>query len=122
MPAGRESRIHDEMSLFGLGTPIFLTIDATNTSYQMKPYEQNIRAITALSDAAAIIILPSVGEAAGKFYYICAPTGAAAGDISVYEHETGAELATYGDLDADDDYVILFSDGVVWRVAVDGVA
>ncbi len=102
--------------------PLRLTITTTNTSYQLKPGDQNVIAITALADALAIIILPSLAEAAGKFYYICATTGAAAGDISLYEKETGAELSTYGDLDADDDHVILYSTGNEWRVVLDGVA
>jgi hypothetical protein len=74
---------------------------ATSGIYNMKPGDQVI---------------------AGLFYYISAPTGAAGGDISIYTKETGAEFATYGDLDADDDHVILFSDGVNWRVVLDGVA
>jgi hypothetical protein len=95
---------------------------ATSGIYNMKPGDQVIIAISAAADAAAILVLPSLQEAAGLFYYISAPTGAAGGDISIYTKETGAEFATYGDLDADDDHVILFSDGVNWRVVLDGVA
>ncbi len=104
------------------GGPLYLTITALNTSYQMRPTDNVIHAITALGDAAAIIILPSLAEACGQMYYISAATGSAAGDISIYEKETGAEFGTYGDLDADDDHVILFSDGIQWRVVLDGVA
>ena len=44
------------------------------------------------------------------------------GDISVYIKETAAEFATLGDLDADDDHVMFFSDGYNWRGIFDGVA
>jgi hypothetical protein len=102
--------------------PLYLTITATNTPYYLKPGEQVVIATTALADAAAIIYLPSVAEAAGKSYYICAPTGATGGDISVYDKESGAEITTYGDMDADDDHAIFFSDGRSWRTIFDGVA
>ena len=99
-----------------------LGTSTTSGIYNMKPADTLIVAISAAADAVAILVLPSLQEAAGKFYYVSAPTGLAAGDISVYEKETGAELATYGDLDADDDHVLLFSDGIQWRVILDGVA
>ncbi len=94
----------------------------TSFKYQMKPADQVVIAISAGSDGEAIIILPSLTEAAGKFYFIVAPTGATAGDISLYEKETGAELTTNGDMDADDDHILLFSDGTAWRTILDGVA
>ena len=73
-------------------------------------------------DGVAIVTLPSLAEAVGKFFYICAPVGATGGDLSLYEKETGSELATYGDMDADDDHVLLFSTGKEWRIIIDGVA
>ncbi len=118
----RTERIGRETLESNAGKMLRLTITATNTPYVMKPTEHNIIAITALADAAAIITLPSLNEAIGQYYYICAPTGSTAGDISVYEKETGAEFSTYGDLDADDDHVMLYSDGLKWRVILDGVA
>lgn len=102
--------------------PLMLTIDADNTSYQLDIGDTVVHVVTALADAAAIIYLPAVADAVGRFYYICATTGATAGDISVYSKETGAEITTYGDLDADDDHVVFFSDGINWRVVLDGVA
>lgn len=96
--------------------------DADLTSYQIKPYEQIIHATSENADGSAILTLPSKALAAGKFYYISAATGATAGDISVYDKEAGAEITTYGDLDADDDHVLLFCDGIQWRVVLDGVA
>ena len=73
-------------------------------------------------DGVAIVTLPSLAEAVGKFYFISAPVGSTGGDLSLYEKETGSEFSTYGDMDADDDHAILFSDGIQWRVVLDGVA
>ncbi len=102
--------------------PKRLTLTTASPTYSMKPGDQNMIITSSAADAAGIVTLPSLAEAAGKLYYICAPTGSAGGDVSVYEKETGAELSTYGDLDADDDHVILFSSGNEWRVVLDGVA
>lgn len=118
----RIERIGRETVESNAGKVLRLTITADNTPYVMKPTEHNIIAITALDDTNAIIVLPSLDEAIGQSYYICAPTGATAGDITVQEKETGAVFTTYGDLDADDDHVMLFSDGLKWRVVLDGVA
>lgn len=120
----RTSRIDGE-SYFGLvpGGAKRITIAAAAVAprtfaspYQMKPDEPVIIAITAQADAAARVTLPSLAEGAGKFYAITAPTASTAGDISVYEKETGAELSTYGDLDADGDFLLVYSDGTAWRV------
>jgi hypothetical protein len=112
----------DAAGLWSVDGVTSLGTTATSGIYNMKPGDQLIIAISAAADAAAILVLPGLQEAAGKFYYISAPTGAAGGDISVYEKETGTELATYGDLDADDDHFIIFSDGIQWRIVLDGVA
>jgi len=115
----RQDRINGEVKG---GNTLVLNFSATMLTYQMKPSDQNIIAYSDQADDAAILTLPSLAEAAGKFYYVCAPTGATAGDISLYEKETGAEFATNGDMDADDDYILLYSDGRKWRTIIDGVA
>jgi hypothetical protein len=102
--------------------PKFITLTAAAPTYKMEPNDRCIVAYSSADDAAGIITLPAVPDAAGKFYYICAPTGASAGDISIYLKETAAEFTTYGDLDADDDYVFLYSDGRQWRLFISGVA
>ena len=119
----RVNRINGELldSMTGFGG-LLVTLTAAAPTYQMKPTDQNIRAISSANDAAGIITLPSMAEAAGRFYYINAPTGAAGGDISLYIKETGAELTTVGDLDADEDWVMLFCDGYHWRTITSGVA
>jgi len=104
------------------GLPVMLTLSAANPTYQMKASDNVVIAVSSQADAASIITLPSLAEAVGQFYLISAPTGSTAGDISIYEKETGSELSTYGDLDADDDHVLLMSDGTQWRVILDGVA
>ena len=99
-----------------------LSLSATDATYSMKPGDTAISAVSSGDDGVAIITLPALAEAYQAFYYIEAPTGATGGDISLYEKETGAELSTYGDLDADDDHVILYPGKSAWRVVLDGVA
>ena len=122
-----EDRIHrlnaeQKGLLSGYGQIVYVALTATVPTYQMKVTDQVVSATSTEADATGIVTLPSLAEAFGKFYYIEAPTGASAGDISVYEKETGAEISTYGDLDADNDFVILFSTGKAWKVATNGVA
>lgn len=106
--------------------PLYWTPSATDLTYQMKPGDQNIIiGLHTVADGSVILTLPSLAESAGKFYSVCIPdvhNPGVTGDCSVYEKETAAELATYGDLDADGDYFILYSDGRKWRVFVNGVA
>lgn len=112
-----------QMDLEGLPRHLILSV-AAGLTYSMKPSDRILIVDTtdAGGDAVAIVTLPSLAEAVGKFYYICAPVGATGGDLSLYEKETGSELATHGDMDADDDHLILFSTGKEWRAALDGVA
>jgi hypothetical protein len=99
------------------GKPKFITLTAAVPTYTMQPNDQCITIYSSADDAAGILYLPFMADAAGKYYYINAPTGAAAGDISIYTSEgTAAEFTTYGDLDADDDWVILYCDGRKWRM------
>lgn len=102
--------------------PLYLTLTVAVPTYAMKAGDTCIIATSEAADAAGIITLPSKAEAVGKFYYICAPTGAAGGDISVYDKEAGSEISTYGDMDADDDHAIFYTDGRLWRTVFDGVA
>lgn len=93
-----------------------------SSTFQMKASQHHIIATSAEADATAIVKLPSKAEAVGQFYYIEAPTGATAGDISVYDKEAGTEITTYGDLDADDDHVLFYCTGTKWLMIFDGVA
>lgn len=118
----RINRIDRETRIETSGKLEIITLVAGNVPYQIAPHQTNLRFITDLADAAGIVVLPSKAEAIGKFYYICAPTGATAGDISVYDKEAGTEITTYGDMDADDDHAIFYCDGVKWRTWLNGVA
>ena len=117
---GREKSTFEAFNLDPV--PLYLTLTTAAPTYQMKPGDHCICAVSSAADDAGIITLPSKGEAAGKFYFIYAPTGAAGGDISLYDKETGAEITTYGDMDADDDHLLLFCDGRNWRMVLEGVA
>ena len=114
--------LNSDIANGGTGSVKHITLTTAAPTYQMTVTDHILIAISSAADAAGIVTLPPVAEAAGQFYYICAPTGAAGGDISVYIKETAAEFATLGDLDADDDHVIFFSDGYNWRGVFDGVA
>lgn len=113
-----------QFDLEGLPRHIALT-DAVPT-YAMKVSDTVLIVISGTGeDATGIVTLPSLAEAAGKSYYVCAPTGSTGDDVSLYEKETGSEYtggADDGDLDADDDHVMVFSDGQRWRTILDGVA
>ena len=91
-------------------------VGTTSTSgiYKMKQPEF-IQAVSALADAAAIIYLPPAASCPLGIAGVHAPTGATGGDISVYDEETGAEISTYGDLDADNDHVVFIS--VAWAIS-----
>lgn len=81
-----------------------------------------IIAISAAADATAIIYLPPAISCPLAHVGVYAPTGATGGDISVYDEETGAEITTYGDLDADADLAVWMSVGISWQLEYDGVA
>lgn len=120
---GRDQRtINGGLLYLGNAAVEHVIITASNTNYKMKPHQQLMSFTTALDDGSAIVYLPSLVESAGLFYFIVAPTGAAGGDISLYTIETAAELATNGDMDADDDHILLFSTGERWLTIYDGVA
>jgi len=120
MTVVNRNNIETQHDLKGLPRHLALTA-AAGLTYQMQVSDTILIVTSSGADAAGIVTLPSLAEAAGRFYFIVAPTGATAGDISLYEKETGSEFAR-GDMDADDDHLLLFSDGVKWRVILDGVA
>ena len=120
----RQARIANETKQ-DLGGPIkHITLIDTSLTYSMTPTDHIlfVETVDVTGDGVAIVTLPSYAEAAGKFYYIKAPNGSTGGDLSIYEKETGAELATYGDMDADNDNALFFCTGQAWVVAFDGVA
>ena len=112
-----KSNINRQHDLEGLPRNIALTV--ADPTYDMRVGDTVINVTSAAADAAGIVTLPSLAEAVGNFYYICAPTAATASDISVYSKETGAEAY---DLDADLDHILIFSDGTYWRTILNGIA
>lgn len=118
----RTSRLNRETRMDLEGLPRHVVLTTAAPAYQMKPSDNVISITSAVSDDIGIVTLPSLVESVGQHYYIVAPTGLAGGDISLHEKETGAELATNGDMDADGDHLILFSTGTAWLTRLDGVA
>lgn len=104
------------------GFPKRITLTTAVPTYQMKPGDYCISVVSEVADGSGIVTLPSLAEACGHHYYIEAPTGATGGDISLYEKETGAELATNGDMDADADHILLYAAPTQWLTRLDGVA
>lgn len=103
------------------GLPKHVLLTAASPTYQILPSDNVISIVSAAADGIGIVTLPSLVESVGQHYYIVAPTGSTGGDISLYEKETGAELATNGDMDTDGDHLLLFSNGVAWLTRLDGV-
>lgn len=113
------SNMNTQLDLEGLPRHIALT--AAVPTYAMKVSDTVLIVISGTGeDATGIVTLPSLAEAVGKCYYVCAPTGATGNDVSLYEKETGSEYAG-GDMDADDDHIIVYSDGQRWRTLLNGV-
>jgi hypothetical protein len=108
-----------------VGPPLVWLPTTAVPAYWMKPGDTCVIVAThVLTDGVAILVLPGVAEAAGRIYYISIPTvtGTGTGDVSLYVQENYTELTTNGDMDASDDYLFLYSDGMQWRTLVDGVA
>ena len=121
---GGEAFLRLSFSAAGLVTDQFGNdVGTTSTSgiYKMQ-VPGFIQAVSALADTGAIIYLPPAAAFPLGICGIHAPTGLAGGDISVYDEETGAEISTYGDLDADNDHVAFLSMGYQWVLLFDGVA
>jgi len=120
----RQSRIANETKQ-DLGGPIkHITLVDTSLTYQMTPTDHIlfVETVDVTGDGNAIVTLPSYAEAAGKIYFIHAANAATGGDLSLYEKETGSELGTHGDFDADNDHMVLFCSGQAWIALFDGVA
>jgi hypothetical protein len=119
------SDFQTQADLEGFPRHVLLT-DGVPT-YQMKVSDRILIVKSSTGeDATGIVTLPSVADSAGKMYYICAPTGSTDDDVSIYIKETAAEYTGLGsddgDLDADEDYIILLSTGKEWRTVTNGVA
>jgi len=87
---------------------LFATESAT-----LKPYQQTVLCTTgAVSDVD--LVLPPVGEAAGKLYSITLVTDGGK-DVTVNDHGDDSRVAfTAVTLDTAEDYILLYSDGARW--------
>ena len=99
--------------------PTAAEIVAVVGTYTLKAGDQLVFVDSALADMT--ITLPPKAEAAGNFYFIQAPDGGTQ-DVSVFDYELGTEIATYGDMDTDDDHALFFCTGQAWITVFDGVA
>lgn len=91
-----------------------LHIDDTDTELTIR--DQVVRVT---SDGAAVTVtLPSVAEAKGLMFDIEALTGATQ-TVTVEDNSDDAGLSDIS-LDADNEYVVLWSNGISWREVVTG--
>ncbi len=83
-------------------------------SETLRPGNQNI--IADSTAAEMTVTLPDVGECVGNIICIVAPYGNAQDTVFVVENEDGAAVTGTSDMDADNDYIILFCTGREWLV------
>lgn len=117
-----DSGVKTQLDLEGLPRHVTLTDTSLTCQILVSDTVIVIDTTSVTGDSKAIATLPSIAEAVGNLYYISAPEGATGGDLSLHEKETGQELATYGDMDADDEYNILFCTGIGWVAVKSSVA
>ena len=89
-----------------------------SADYSMTPHDHHVIINTA--SAAVDVTLPSLGEAYGM-YVLEAPDGAS-NDASLLVKESGSELASGGDMDADAEYTILIPTSQAWVVLATSVS
>ena len=93
---------------------------AAYTSDIMEVFEQVVLIDTDTVDGTFTVTLPPVAEAAGKIYTITLID--AAGAVTIQDQDDSNDWTSITDLDADNDGVVLFSDGLKWWVLLDDVA
>jgi hypothetical protein len=116
MGFNRIGRMAQEMVRDEGGNPRHVTLTDSSLTETLKSTDKVviIDTTSVTGDGNAIATLPPLAEMTGKMICIKAPKAATGGDLSLYEHETGSELSTYGDLDADGDVVVLYCVGDAW--------
>ncbi len=88
----------------------------TYTSDTLEVFEQICLIDTDTADGTFTCYLPSVGEAKGKFYSITLVDDG--GNVTVADQDDSYDWSDQS-LTADDDGVLLYSDGMKWWVVVD---
>ena len=89
---------------------------AAYTSDTMEVFEQVVLIDTDTVDGTFTVTLPPVAEAAGKFYAVHLVDDG--GDVTVQDQDDSYDWSNQS-LTADDDGVLLFSDGLKWWLVVD---
>jgi len=89
---------------------------ASYTSDTMEVFEQVVLVDTDTADGTFTVTLPPVAEAAGKFYAVHLIDDG--GNVTVQDQDDSYDWSNQT-LTADDDGVLLFSDGLKWWLVVD---
>ena len=89
---------------------------AAYTSDTMEVFEQVVLIDTDTVDGTFTVTLPPVAEAAGTFYAVHLVDDG--GDVTVQDQDDSYDWSNQS-LTADDDGVLLFSDGLKWWLVVD---
>jgi len=93
---------------------------AAYTSDTMEVFEQVVLIDTNTVDGTFTVTLPPVAEAAGKFYSISLMD--AAGAVTIQDQDDSTDWSNITTMDADDDAVLLYSDGLRWFVVDNEIA
>jgi hypothetical protein len=90
---------------------VYITSSATVTEYEMEPYEMTL-VMTTDNANDITVTLPPVGSCMGGVYTIRLVTDGGK-DVIIEDNNDDADLSDIT-LDTADDYVVLYSDGIIW--------
>ena len=90
-------------------------------TYAMKHTDHIVIVNSGHTDNTMTLTLPPVHEAMGQFYYIEATLGDT-GNTTTIEDDNGDTALSDLTLDADDDYILLYSNGRRWLTIFNGIA
>ena len=93
---------------------------AADTTETLEVWEQVVLVDTDTADGTFTLTLPPVGEAAGKFYTITLID--AAGALTIQDQDDSNDWTNITTLDADNDGVMLYSDGLKWWTVASEIA
>ena len=100
-----------------------VTQGANDSSYSLKVYEQVVEiTTTAGAPNSFTIYLPSVAEAVGRFYSIRLATRGDDEVVTIADLDDSIGWADITNMDAEDDAVLLYSDGKKWWVVKNDIS
>jgi hypothetical protein len=114
----REAKLND----MGVGPDsdiLYIVSSSTNTSDTMEVFEQVVRVDTDTNDQAFTLTLPPVSLAKGKIYDIELVDDGA--DLTIQDNDDDAGMTDIV-MDTVNHYVVLMSNGFVWRALVGSAA